>query len=63
MAELEQCWRNNDDTFVVPDCSSEVSALYMSHTDPYFQQAAIVSQSFALFVLVSDMQGCMQSSA
>lgn len=24
VAELEQCWRGNDASFVVPDCDSEV---------------------------------------
>lgn len=30
VAELEQCWRNNDDTFVVPDCSSEYMQLFQT---------------------------------
>ncbi|KAL3140751.1 hypothetical protein ABBQ32_005304 [Trebouxia sp. C0010 RCD-2024] len=28
IAELEQCWRNNDDSFVVPDCESEYMELF-----------------------------------
>ena len=24
VAELEHCWRHNDDSFVIPDCESEV---------------------------------------
>ena len=27
VADLEQCWRNNDASFVIPDCESEVSLL------------------------------------
>lgn len=62
VAELEQCWRNNDASFVVPDCESEVCLLVkLSEQKIRVQQTA--QHDYAIWFQSQRMAKCAGSQS